>query len=510
MSIIQKCVAMSTTEAEYMAIAEACKELVWLKNFLEELDRAQTECVLFCDNQSVILLAKNPVFHGNSRIEENSLPKCSRVEPKLDDIKSLKDEGVAAGSHYGSGADQISANLRRTLAPSVGPEILISTNEDSPGGTSAPAGQAQGGLSPAFMKENIDVLRTMIKMGPSTEEVGGYSSDGSSRSRSRGLRSRSKSKSVKSASISEGLSKEFKFRLKEQRSRRSPKYLFCRSRASGGGSHAGMVQDVPPADLEAFWARNWFDSLDPKSVDGFEELSNKFLEEFSQQKRGGFTPLTKTPKEILAMDNVNFPPPPPMIKEAVASGILAHLVKDIRQGGQKGKSSAKRKEKVINMAISLKASLLSHYGCQILGACQEGRWEITKKDEEKTAFHIEEGVFCYMKMPFGLKNAGATYQRLVDSAFKEQIGVNPKKLNLDYMRDSCVGMEQDIIKDIEQTFSTLRRINMKLNPKKCSFGMEEGKFLGCIVTLEGIRANPEKAKAIMDMPSPKTLKQMQS
>ncbi|GKG20159.1 hypothetical protein Tco_0379960, partial [Tanacetum coccineum] len=51
---------------------------------------------------------------------------------------------------------------------------------------------------------------------------------------------------------------------------------------------------------------------------------------------------------------------------------------------------------------------------------------------------------------------------------------------------------------------------MKLNPKKCSFGMEEGKFLGCIVTLEGIRANPEKAKAIMDMPSPKTLKQIQS
>ncbi|GKA45609.1 reverse transcriptase domain-containing protein [Tanacetum coccineum] len=51
---------------------------------------------------------------------------------------------------------------------------------------------------------------------------------------------------------------------------------------------------------------------------------------------------------------------------------------------------------------------------------------------------------------------------------------------------------------------------MKLNPKKCSFGMEEGKFLGYIVTSEGIRANPEKAKAVMDMPSLKTLKQMQS
>ncbi|GJQ97694.1 reverse transcriptase domain-containing protein [Tanacetum coccineum] len=49
---------------------------------------------------------------------------------------------------------------------------------------------------------------------------------------------------------------------------------------------------------------------------------------------------------------------------------------------------------------------------------------MAKKDEEKTAFHTEEGVFCYMKMPFGLKNVGATYQRLVDSAFKEQTEVN--------------------------------------------------------------------------------------
>ncbi|GJS82150.1 reverse transcriptase domain-containing protein [Tanacetum coccineum] len=132
---------------------------------------------------------------------------------------------------------------------------------------------------------------------------------------------------------------------------------------------------------------------------------------------------------------------------------------------------------------------------------------ITKKDEEKMAFHTEEGVFCYTKMPFGLKNAGATYQRLVDSAFKEQIWVNLEA----YVDDMVIKSrtEQDIIKDIEQTFSTLRRINMKLNPKKCSFGIEEGKFLGYIVTSEGIRANPEKTKAVMDMPSPRTLKQMQ-
>ncbi|GJS49611.1 reverse transcriptase domain-containing protein [Tanacetum coccineum] len=68
-----------------------------------------------------------------------------------------------------------------------------------------------------------------------------------------------------------------------------------------------------------------------------------------------------------------------------------------------------------------------------------------KNDEEKTAFHIEEGVFCYTKMPFGLKNAKATYQRLVDSAFKEQIGVNLEAYVDDIVIKSQT--EQDIIQD---------------------------------------------------------------
>ncbi|GJQ97692.1 retrovirus-related pol polyprotein from transposon TNT 1-94 [Tanacetum coccineum] len=122
----------------------------------------------------------------------------------------------------------------------------------------------------------------------------------------------------------------------------------------------------------------------------------------------------------------------------------------------------------------------------------------------------------------GVSNVGlgAAYQRLVDSTFKEQIEVNLEAYVDDIVIKSRT--EQDIIKDIKQTFSTLRRVNIKFNPKKCSFGMEEGKFLGYIVTSKGIRANPEivtskgiranpeKAKAVMDMPSPKTLKQMQS
>ncbi|GJT29141.1 reverse transcriptase domain-containing protein, partial [Tanacetum coccineum] len=64
--------------------------------------------------------------------------------------------------------------------------------------------------------------------------------------------------------------------------------------------------------------------------------------------------------------------------------------------------------------------------------------------------------------------------------------------------------------DIAETFESLKTINMKLNPKKCSFEVEEGKFLGYMVTSEGIRANPKKTRAVSDLQSPKTLKEMQS
>ncbi|GJY51082.1 reverse transcriptase domain-containing protein [Tanacetum coccineum] len=133
--------------------------------------------------------------------------------------------------------------------------------------------------------------------------------------------------------------------------------------------------------------------------------------------------------------------------------------------------------------------------------------QMTKKDKEKTAFHTDEGVFCYTKMPFGLKNAKATYQRLVDTIFEGQIGRNLEA----YVDDMVIKSktEPEMIKDVEETLLKLKKVNMKLNPKKCSFGMEEGKFLGYIVTSERIRANPEKAKAVVNMPSPSNLKQMQ-
>nr|GEZ77405.1 reverse transcriptase domain-containing protein [Tanacetum cinerariifolium] len=90
--------------------------------------------------------------------------------------------------------------------------------------------------------------------------------------------------------------------------------------------------------------------------------------------------------------------------------------------------------------------------------------QLAEVNEEKTTFHTGQGVYCYTKMPFGLKNTGATYQRLMDKAFEGQVGRNIKV----YVDDLVVKShtEAKMVRDIEETFRTLRKVNMKLNPKK--------------------------------------------
>nr|GFB44000.1 retrotransposon protein, putative, Ty3-gypsy subclass [Tanacetum cinerariifolium] len=81
-------------------------------------------------------------------------------------------------------------------------------------------------------------------------------------------------------------------------------------------------------------------------------------------------------------------------------------------------------------------------------------------DEEKTAFYTGQGVYCYTKMPFGLKNAGATYQRLMDKAFESQMGRNIEVYVDDLVVKSHI--EAEMVRDIEEMFQTLRKINMKI------------------------------------------------
>ncbi|GJR68890.1 reverse transcriptase domain-containing protein [Tanacetum coccineum] len=133
--------------------------------------------------------------------------------------------------------------------------------------------------------------------------------------------------------------------------------------------------------------------------------------------------------------------------------------------------------------------------------------KMAKEDEEKTAFITSQGIYCYTKMSFGLKNAGATYQHLVDKAFQKQIGRNLEVYVDDLVIKSRT--EQEVIIDIEETFKTLKDINMKLNPKKCTFGMREGTFLGYKVNADGLHVCPDKVEVVLSLPSPKCLKDVQ-
>ena len=118
-------------------------------------------------------------------------------------------------------------------------------------------------------------------------------------------------------------------------------------------------------------------------------------------------------------------------------------------------------------------------------------------DEVHTSFVTAYGTYCYKVMPFGLKNAGATYQRLITQVFKHQLGRNMEA----YVDDMIVKSRQphDHLKDLGETFDRLRFYGMRLNPTKCTFGASSGKFLGYLVSRRGIKANPDKVRASIDM-----------
>jgi hypothetical protein len=107
-------------------------------------------------------------------------------------------------------------------------------------------------------------------------------------------------------------------------------------------------------------------------------------------------------------------------------------------------------------------------------------------------------------MPFGLKNTGATYQCTMQKCLADEIDRNIHA----YVDDITVmsKKQDDLIADLQETFSNLRKYNMMLNPTKCVFGVPAGQLLGFIVSHRGIEVNPEKIKAILDISWPNDLK----
>ena len=127
-------------------------------------------------------------------------------------------------------------------------------------------------------------------------------------------------------------------------------------------------------------------------------------------------------------------------------------------------------------------------------------------DQEHTSFITDRGLYCYKVMQFGLKNAGATYQCLINMMFKEQIG---KTMEV-YVDDILVKLKTvaDHVAHLADTFVFLRRYRMRLNPLKCVLRVAFEKFLGFMVNHRGVEDNPEKIQALIDMRPPNKTKEV--
>ena len=110
------------------------------------------------------------------------------------------------------------------------------------------------------------------------------------------------------------------------------------------------------------------------------------------------------------------------------------------------------------------------------------------KDQEKTSFISPEGNYYYTVMPFGLKNAGAMYQRMVTRIFKDQIGDTVEV----YIDDMVVKSKrsEEHMPNLVEVFEIVRQHKLCLNVGKCVFGVGSGKFLGYMITTQGIEVNP--------------------
>ena len=129
------------------------------------------------------------------------------------------------------------------------------------------------------------------------------------------------------------------------------------------------------------------------------------------------------------------------------------------------------------------------------------------EDQEKIAFVTPTGNYHYKVMPFNLKNAGSTYQRMMTRIFEPQLGKSIKIYVDDMVVKSKVVSEH--LGDLDNTFNVLRKHKLHLNASKYSFDVGSGKFLGYMVTHKGIEVYLDQIKAINDLKPPRNAKEVQ-
>ncbi|XP_058222964.1 uncharacterized protein LOC131332683 [Rhododendron vialii] len=130
---------------------------------------------------------------------------------------------------------------------------------------------------------------------------------------------------------------------------------------------------------------------------------------------------------------------------------------------------------------------------------------LAPEDQEKTAFISPRGTYCYKVVPFGLKNAGATFQRSITKMFPGMLGQIFEAYIDDLVCKSIFA--RDHLQDLGEVFAVLKRRKLRLNAEKCAFGVSSGKFLGYIVSRQGIEADPTQIFAVQNLRAPTTIKE---
>lgn len=127
-------------------------------------------------------------------------------------------------------------------------------------------------------------------------------------------------------------------------------------------------------------------------------------------------------------------------------------------------------------------------------------------DQDKTAFTTPWGTFMYVKIPFGLMNVGATFQRAMDIAFADEID----HFIVIYLDEITVysKIDEENLAHLRRVFEKCRRFGISLNPKKTLFGLEEGKLLGHIISKDGIRIDPSIIEVIMKIIHPRNIREL--
>ena len=128
------------------------------------------------------------------------------------------------------------------------------------------------------------------------------------------------------------------------------------------------------------------------------------------------------------------------------------------------------------------------------------------EDMTKMTFVTEWGIYYYIVMPFGLKNADATYQRMATALLHDMMHKEMEVYVDDMIIKSATRGEH--ITNLRKFFKRMKKYKLRLNPNKCTFGVTAGKLLGHIVSSRGIKVDPTKIKAILKMPLPKTEKEI--